>query len=106
MQHLVDGDLASNNHGWQWAAGTGTDPSPFVRVFNPVTQSERFDPDGEYLRRWLPELCNLRAPEVHRPWTVPGGPPSGYPPPIVDHAVERREALERFAIVSDRPSSR
>ncbi len=96
MEHLQDGDLASNQHGWQWVAGTGTDPAPYVRVFNPVTQGERFDPDGEYVRRWIPELAGCPAPGVHRPWTLPGGPPAGYPAPVVDHAAERREALARY----------
>jgi len=100
LDHLVDGDLASNNHGWQWAAGTGTDPSPFVRVFNPVTQSKRFDPDGVYVRRYVPELRGVPAPEIHEPWKLPGGPPNGYPPPIVDHAAERIEALARFGELS------
>ena len=96
MQHLVDGDLASNSHGWQWVAGTGTDPSPFVRVFNPVAQSKRFDADGDYIRRWVPELRAVSAPEVHEPWKLEGGPPAGYPMPIVDHATERQEALARY----------
>jgi deoxyribodipyrimidine photo-lyase len=56
MRHLVDGDLASKQHGWQWAAGTGTDASPYFRILNPVTQSKRFDPEGDYIRRWIPEL--------------------------------------------------
>ena len=60
MRHLVDGDLASNNHGWQWAAGTGTDAAPYFRVFNPTTQAQRFDPDGDYVRRWVPELARHR----------------------------------------------
>ena len=59
LEHLVDGDIASNNHGWQWVAGTGTDASPYFRVFNPVTQGLRFDPDGAYVRRWVPELAHL-----------------------------------------------
>ena len=96
MQHLVDGDLASNSHGWQWVAGTGTDPSPFVRVFNPVTQSKRFDPDGDYIRRWIPELRAVSASAIHEPWKLAGGPPAGYPMPIVDHATERQEALARY----------
>ncbi len=96
MQHLVDGDLASNNHGWQWVAGTGTDPSPYYRVFNPITQGKKFDPDGAYVKRWVPELRDLDARYVHEPWTAPGGVPAGYPQPIVDHAHERKVALERF----------
>jgi deoxyribodipyrimidine photo-lyase len=96
LEHLQDGDLASNNHGWQWVAGTGTDPAPYVRVFNPVTQGERFDPDGDYVRRWVPALAGVPTPHVHHPWTLPDGPPEGYPRPIVDHAVERREALARY----------
>ena len=97
LARLVDGDLASNHHGWQWVAGTGTDASPYVRVFNPVTQGERFDPDGDYVRRWVPELAAVpRGRAVHRPWDLPGGPPDGYPPPMVDHADERAEALRRY----------
>ena len=96
MQSLADGDLASNQHGWQWVAGTGTDAAPFFRVFNPITQGEKFDPDGEYVRRFIPELRDVPGGAVHRPWELPGGPPNGYPRPIVDHAAERREALARF----------
>jgi deoxyribodipyrimidine photo-lyase len=96
LQHLVDGDLASNNHGWQWVAGTGTDPSPYYRVFNPVTQGKKFDPDGDYVRRWVPELRDLPSRFVHEPWTSPDGLPPGYPEPIVDHAHERRVALDRY----------
>jgi deoxyribodipyrimidine photo-lyase len=94
MRHLVDGDLASNNHGWQWAAGTGTDAAPYFRVFNPTSQSERFDPDGEYLRRWVPELRDVRGAAVHAPDGLLR--PADYPPPIVDHAAERDEALRRY----------
>jgi deoxyribodipyrimidine photo-lyase len=97
MRLLVDGDLASNQHGWQWAAGTGTDPAPYFRVFNPVLQAEKFDPDGDYVRRFVPELAGVKGGAVHRPWTLPGGPPDGYPAPIVDHAEERRVALARYA---------
>ncbi len=99
MQHLRDGDLASNQHGWQWIAGTGTDPSPYFRVFNPVKQGRDYDADGEYIRRWVPELRDLPAREVHEPWLRPGGPPAGYPRPVVDHAEERREALRRYEAV-------
>jgi deoxyribodipyrimidine photo-lyase len=96
LQHLVDGDLASNNHGWQWVAGTGTDAAPYFRIFNPTTQAKQHDPDGEYIRRWVPELGALAAPQVFEPWRVPGGPPNGYPPPLVDHARERAESLARY----------
>jgi deoxyribodipyrimidine photo-lyase len=96
MRHLVDGDLASNNHGWQWVAGTGTDASPYYRVFNPVTQGKKFDPDGAYVKRWVPELRDLDARYVHEPWTAPTGVPAGYPEPIVDHAAERQVALDRY----------
>ena len=70
LEHLVDGDIASNNHGWQWVAGTGTDASPYFRVFNPVTQGLRFDPDGDYVRRWVPELAHLPGAAAHEPWDV------------------------------------
>ena len=96
MTLLVDGDVASNQHGWQWVAGTGTDAAPYFRVFNPVTQGERFDPDGDYVRRWVPELRGISGRAAHTPWRRPGGPPRGYPSPIVDHATERAEALRRY----------
>jgi deoxyribodipyrimidine photo-lyase len=96
MRYLADGDLASNNHGWQWVAGTGTDAAPFFRVFNPVVQGEKFDPNGDYVRQFVPELRDLRGKAVHRPWELPEGPPNGYPRPIVDHAEERRAALDRY----------
>ena len=96
MRHLADADLASNQHGWQWAAGTGTDAAPFFRIFNPTTQAERYDPDGTYIRRWIPELVDLRPPEVHKPWLRPSGPPSPYPGPIVDHDEERVHSLAAY----------
>ncbi|MGI9029841.1 MAG: cryptochrome/photolyase family protein, partial [Ilumatobacteraceae bacterium] len=96
MHQLVDGDLPSNNHGWQWVAGTGTDAAPYFRIFNPVTQSEKFDADGDYIRRWVRELADVEETAIHQPWTLPGGPPNGYPEPIVDHAAERKEALRRY----------
>ena len=102
MQHLRDGDLASNQHGWQWVAGTGADPSPYFRVFNPIKQGRDYDADGEYIRRWIPELREVQGKAVHEPWTLPGGPPNGYPMPIVDHAAERLEALRRYAAVRER----
>ena len=94
MQHLVDGDLASNQHGWQWTAGTGTDASPYFRIFNPVTQSKRFDPDGDYIRRWVPELRAARTAYVHEPWRSPE--PLDYVDPIVDHDVERKRSLAAY----------
>ena len=97
LQHLIDGDPASNAHGWQWTAGTGTDAAPYFRVFNPVLQGRRFDPRGDYVRRWIPELAHVAGADVHEPWTVPGGHERGYPTRIVDHAAERRDALERHA---------
>lgn len=102
LDHLVDGDLASNSHGWQWTAGTGTDAAPYFRVFNPVGQGERFDPNGRYVRCWVPELTAVADEHVHQPWASKKGLPLGYPPPLVDHAVERNEALRRYALVTGR----
>ena len=96
MHWLRDGDLASNNHGWQWVAGTGTDAAPFFRVFNPVTQGLTFDPDGDYVRRYVPELRQLAGGAAHEPWKHPHGYDHGYPHRIVDHAAERAEALRRY----------
>jgi deoxyribodipyrimidine photo-lyase len=96
MRHLVDGDLASNNHGWQWVAGSGTDAAPFYRIFNPVLQGKKFDPDGTYVRRYLPELAELPIKYLHEPWLASDGPPAGYPDPIVDHATERRASLADY----------
>ena len=99
MQHLVDGDIASNQHGWQWVAGTGTDAAPYFRVFNPVAQGKRFDPHGTYVRRWVPELAGMADDTIHEPWKAAGSwlaPEPAYPAPIVDHAAERGEALARY----------
>lgn len=100
MRHLVDGDVASNQHGWQWTAGTGTDAAPFFRVFNPILQGTRFDPDGDYVRRYVPELRSIGGAAVHEPWKATGdlfsGDAASYPDPIVDHAAERDEALARY----------
>ena len=101
MDHLVDGDLASNQHGWQWTAGTGTDASPYFRVFNPVMQGLKFDPDGEYVRRWIPELRELKGASAHEPWDHGGA--DGYPEPIVDHSKERTVALDRYNAVRSTP---
>ena len=100
MDHLIDGDIASNNHGWQWTAGTGTDAAPFFRVFNPTSQSEKFDPTGEYLRQWIPEIADLDNGAIHAPWELGLLAPPSYPAPMVDHANERLEALSRYKSVS------
>ena len=97
LDHLLDGDIASNSHGWQWVAGTGTDASPYFRVFNPITQGIRFDPHGDYVRRWVPELANIEGAAVHEPWLLLDALAQGYPERIVDHAEERTEALSRLA---------
>ncbi len=91
LEQLVDGDVANNQHGWQWCAGCGTDAAPYFRIFNPTTQGEKFDPSGDYIRRWVPELRS--ADDVH---LRKGERPQGYPAPMVDHGAERAEALRRY----------
>ena len=104
MEHLVDFDVASNAHGWQWTAGSGTDASPYYRVFNPIEQGKRFDANGDYIRRYIPELVHLSAKEIHEPWLHEDGYSKGYAMPIVDHAVERLESLARLKeIKADKP---
>lgn len=101
---LVDADLANNAAGWQWVAGTGADAAPYFRIFNPFTQGEKFDPDGRYVREWVPELSRLPAKWIHRPWEAPeavladAGVALGtdYPKPIVDHPAARERALAAF----------
>ena len=93
MKFLIDNDVASNSHGWQWTAGCGTDASPYFRIFNPIEQGRRFDPQGDYMRRYIPELAHLTASQIHEPWLHAH---IGYPEPIVDHAVERMESLARL----------
>ena len=104
LRHLVDGDIAANNGGWQWCAGSGTDAQPYFRIFNPVTQAGNFDPDGEYVRRWVPELAALKTPAIHAPWAHPkaldaAGIKLGvhYPEPIVDHAEARQRTLAAYS---------
>ncbi len=104
MQQLVDGDLASNNGGWQWAAGTGTDAAPYFRIFNPVLQGEKFDPQGAYVRRWVGELARVPDRYLQRPWAMPEEVQreasciigKDYPAPIVDHAWARERTLEAY----------
>jgi deoxyribodipyrimidine photo-lyase len=102
MNHLIDGDLASNNHGWQWVAGSGTDPAPYFRVFNPTLQGRKFDPSGDYVRRWVPELGHLPAKTIHDPGSDPNGRPDDYPAPIVDHRTERAAALADYESLRSR----
>jgi deoxyribodipyrimidine photo-lyase len=99
MRHLVDGDLASNQLNWQWTAGCGTDAAPYFRVFNPVTQGLTFDPDGDYVRRYVPELRGIHGKQVHQPWQL-AEPPADYPEPIVDHAHEHQVALARYGAIT------
>lgn len=104
MQHLLDGDPAANNGGWQWSAGTGTDAAPYFRIFNPTTQGKRYDPDGAYIRRWLPELAAVSDAYIHRPAAMPADVQQAagciigqdYPAPIVDHGMARQRTLEAF----------
>jgi deoxyribodipyrimidine photo-lyase len=101
---LVDGDPAANNGGWQWTAGVGTDAAPYFRIFNPVLQAKKFDPDGAYVRRWVPEVARVPTSHVHEPWTL--APPEqqaagcrvgrDYPAPIVDHHTARDRALAAY----------
>lgn len=106
---LVDADLAANSMGWQWVAGCGADAAPYFRVFNPMTQGEKFDPDGKYIRRYIPELSPVPKQYIHQPWELPGAFNLGgsaiaknfklgrdYPKPIVDHAAERLNALAAY----------
>jgi deoxyribodipyrimidine photo-lyase len=94
MDLLVDGDFAANNGGWQWSASTGTDAAPYFRIFNPVAQAKKVDPHGDFVRRWVPELRDVRGPAIFEPWK--GSGVAGYSRPIVDHAWARRRALEAF----------
>jgi deoxyribodipyrimidine photo-lyase len=104
---LVDADIAQNAANWQWVAGSGADASPWFRIFNPITQGEKFDPDGAYVRRWCPELAKLPNDVIHQPWTasegrlIAAGVALGrtYPRPIVDHATARTRALDAYAAV-------
>ena len=109
--NLIDFDLAANSGGWQWAASVGCDAQPWFRIFNPVTQSEKFDPQGTFIRRYLPELANVPEKFLHAPWTLPAAEQQGadciigqdYPAPIVDHAVQRVRALDLFKCATPRP---
>jgi deoxyribodipyrimidine photo-lyase len=116
MQHLLDGDPASNNGGWQWTAGTGTDAAPYFRIFNPILQGKKSDPKGGYVRRWLPELNELPNRYVHEPWSMPEEVQADarctiehdYPAPIVEHSWARERTLAAYQSARDAgaPSSR
>lgn len=104
---LVDADLANNTLGWQWTAGCGADAAPYFRIFNPVLQGEKFDPKGDYVRQWVPELKGLQASWIQKPWQAP---PSvlkeagvelnaNYPKPIIDHADGRTRALQAMEVM-------
>lgn len=105
--HLNDFDLSANNGGWQWAASTGCDAQPYFRIFNPITQSEKFDSEGKFIRRYLPQLANLNAKQIHAPWKVSPIELSAanlqlgidYPYPVVEHDVARHQTLERYSVV-------
>lgn len=104
MQHLIDGDPAANNGGWQWVAGTGTDAAPYFRVFNPILQSKKFDPQGSFIKHWIPELSGIPTKYIHSPWEMPATiqKQSGcivgrdYPQPIIEHSFARDRILEVY----------
>jgi deoxyribodipyrimidine photo-lyase len=95
MRQLIDGDPAANNGGWQWTAGVGTDAAPYFRIFNPVLQGKKFDPQADFIRRWVPELDGLPDALVHEPWLAPR-PVPGYPPRLVEHAAVRERTLAAY----------
>ena len=107
MQKLIDGDLSANNGGWQWASSSGCDSQPYFRIFNPITQSERFDAQGNFIRRYLPALAKLSNKSIHAPWLAGHLELEAaeillgrdYPEPIVDHDVARKNTLIRYSVV-------
>jgi deoxyribodipyrimidine photo-lyase len=118
MQNLIDGDPAANNGGWQWTAGTGTDAAPYFRIFNPVLQSLKFDPDGDFIRRFVLELGKVKGPFIHRPWKMPPDVQRrvgcligrDYRAPIVEHQQARERTLLAYrrssaAAQSQRPAA-
>ncbi|MGI8658405.1 MAG: cryptochrome/photolyase family protein [Candidatus Limnocylindria bacterium] len=99
--HLLDADVQQNDGNWQWVAGVGMDAAPFFRIFNPTLQAKKFDPEGTYIRRWVPELEGIDDEHIHEPWKA-GSQAQGYPPPIVDHAEARERTLARYRAISER----
>lgn len=110
---LLDADPANNAASWQWVAGSGADAAPYYRIFNPMLQGEKFDPDGTYVRKYVPELAGLRAPFIHTPWLSPPAELRAanvhlgktYPHPIVDHAAARERALDAFKALKESKNS-
>jgi deoxyribodipyrimidine photo-lyase len=96
-EKLLDFDLASNNGGWQWSSSSGCDAQPYFRIFNPYSQSAKFDPDGEFIRRWCPELADIPKKEIHRPENL-----VGYPKPIVSYELNRLKALKMYSVVKNK----
>jgi deoxyribodipyrimidine photo-lyase len=104
MRQLVDGDMAANNGGWQWSAGTGTDAAPYFRIFNPVAQGQKFDPDGTFVRVWVPELNSLPNKNIHEPWKEPtAATATGYPERLVLHEQQRKKFLAMFSTAKIAP---
>jgi deoxyribodipyrimidine photo-lyase len=112
MEYLVDADPAANNGGWQWTAGTGTDAAPYFRIFNPILQGKKHDPDGRFTRQWVPELASVPERYIHVPWEMPLGLQrevgcvigQDYPAPVVDHAWARERTLQAFAQAREKSS--
>jgi deoxyribodipyrimidine photo-lyase len=112
-RQLLGFDLASNNGGWQWAASSGCDAQPYFRIFNPLTQAQRFDPEGRYVRAWLPELARVPDRHVHAPWLMSASEQAACglvvgrdtPAPLVDHAQARLRTLARYAVVKQAPAN-
>ena len=98
MKFLTDGDWANNDLGWQWSTGCGVDAQPYFRVFNPVSQGEKFDPSGTWVKRWIPELADVPEKYIHRPWDAPE-PPRHYPSPIVEHSFARGRFLAAASVL-------
>jgi deoxyribodipyrimidine photo-lyase len=110
MNTLLDADLASNSASWQWVAGTGADAAPYFRIFNPVLQGEKFDPLGDYVKRWVPELQSVNKKWLHNPWDAPNGELGihlgrDYPYPIVDHSHARTAALTNYQTLKESAAS-
>jgi deoxyribodipyrimidine photo-lyase len=109
MQHLVDGDLAANNGGWQWTAGTGTDAAPYFRIFNPILQSKKFDPQGIFIHKWIPVLSQMPLKYIHTPWELPADDQKkfgciigkDYPAPIIEHSFARQRTLQAYKLTKN-----